>query len=107
MDRLGQAAGDEALREVALILQKQTRAIDASFRVAADDFAIVMPGTSAEGARVVAERCRTHITEAKLCDGTVTTSIGIVEALGGEESADDIAARATAAVGADKQAQRS
>lgn len=107
VDRLGQAAGDEALREVALILQKQTRAIDAGFRIAADDFAIVMPGTSVEGARVVAERCRSHIAEAKLFEGTVTISIGIVEALDNDETADDLGARAAAAVSADKQAQRS
>jgi diguanylate cyclase (GGDEF)-like protein len=104
VDRVGQAAGDDALREIARILQKHTRAIDAGFRVAADDFAIVMPGTSLEGARIVAERCRAHIHDAKLCDGGVTTSIGVVEAA--DETAEDLAGRAAAAVAADKAAHR-
>ncbi|MEO8706624.1 MAG: sensor domain-containing diguanylate cyclase [Kofleriaceae bacterium] len=104
IDRFGQAAGDEALREVASILQKHTRVIDAGFRIAADDFAIVMPGTSREGALVVAERCRAHIRDAKLCDGSVTARVGVVEAA--DETADDLAGRAAAAVSADKAAQR-
>jgi diguanylate cyclase (GGDEF)-like protein len=101
IDRHGQAAGDEAVREIAGILRKNTRVIDGAFRIAADDFAIVMPGTSAEGARIVAERCRQHIKDAGLLDKTVTTSCGVVEAK--DETADELAARAIAAVAGDKQ----
>ena len=105
VDRFGQVAGDDALREVARILQRQTRAIDACFRIGPDDFALVMPGTSLEGARIVAERCRVHITEANFCEGAVVASFGVVEAI--DESADALTTRAHAAVGVDKQAQRS
>jgi diguanylate cyclase (GGDEF)-like protein len=104
IDRLGQASGDDALREVATILRKNTRAIDAGFRVGPDDFAIVMPGTSLEGARTVAERCRVHIREARLCEGGLGSAIGVVEAT--DETADALSTRAIAAVGVDKQAQR-
>ena len=100
VDRFGQAAGDDALREVSRILQNHTRAIDAGFRIAADDFAIVMPGTSLQGARIVAERCRAHIRDAKLCDDSVTARIGIVEAA--DETADELANRAAAAANADR-----
>lgn len=100
IDRHGQAAGDDALREVAGILRRHTRVIDAAFRVAADDFAIVMPGTSLEGARIVAGRCRSHIRDARLFDGTLVQSFGIVEA--GDESADQLFARASASATADK-----
>ena len=105
VDRFGQATGDDALREVARILQSQTRAIDACFRIGPDDFALVMPGTSLEGARIVAERCRTHITEARFCDGALIASFGVVEAI--DETSDALATRAHTAVSADKQAQRS
>lgn len=105
VDRFGQAIGDEALREIATILRKNTRAIDAGFRVGPDDFAIVMPGTSFEGAKTVAERCRAHIKEAKLCDGGIGSAFGVVEA--SDESADALANRAIVAVSADKQSQRS
>ncbi|MEJ7603564.1 MAG: sensor domain-containing diguanylate cyclase [Kofleriaceae bacterium] len=104
VDRFGQAAGDDALREVARILQSQTRAIDACFRIGPDDFALVMPGTSLEGARIVAERCRAHITEARFCEGALVASFGVVEAC--DETSDALATRAHTAVSADKQAQR-
>ena len=104
VDRLGQAAGDEALREVARILQKNTRAIVAGFRIAADDFAIVMPGTSTAGAKIVADRCSAHIKEARMFDGTLTAAWGIVEA--GDETAENLNTRALAALNADRAAQR-
>jgi diguanylate cyclase (GGDEF)-like protein len=104
IDRVGQAAGDEALREIARILMKHTRAIDACFRIAADDFAIVMPGTSVTGAKIVADRIRAHIVEARMFDGTLTASFGIVEA--GDETAEDLNARALEALNADRAAQR-
>jgi diguanylate cyclase (GGDEF)-like protein len=99
-DRLGPAVADEALRELATILKRDTRAIDACFRIAADEFAIVMPGTSEEGARILVERCRAHITEARLCEGLVRTTFGIVEAA--DETPDALASRVSAAVAEDK-----
>jgi diguanylate cyclase (GGDEF)-like protein len=99
-DRFGQAAADEALREVATVLMRDTRAIDACFRTAADEFAIVMPGTSLEGARILVERCRAHLAEARLCDGLVRASFGVVEAA--DETPDMLAARVTAAITEDK-----
>lgn len=100
-DRLGQAAADEAVRVLASILKRDTRAIDACFRIAADEFAIVMTGTSLEGAHILVERCRSHIAEARLCDGAVRASFGVVEAAG-SETADALAVRATAALAEDK-----
>ena len=99
-DRFGQAAADDAVRELAGILKRDTRAIDACFRIAADEFAIVMTGTSLEGARILVERCRSHIAERRLCDGAVRASFGVVEAA--DEGADALAVRANAAVAEDK-----
>ena len=79
-DRFGEAAGDELLRNVATILNTHTRVMDAAFRLGGDEFAILMPGTALDGARTFTERCRQYIHEAKLCDGTVTASFGVVEA---------------------------
>ncbi len=104
VDRHGQAAGDEALREISNILRKNTRAIDACFRIAADDFAIVMPGTSAAGAQIVADRCRAHILDAHLFEDSLTAAWGIVEA--GDETADDLQARALDALNTDRASKR-
>lgn len=96
MDRLGQAAGDEMMRRLATILKQHTRMIDGCFRVRADEFAIVMPGTSLEGARVVAERCRVHSIESRACDSAVRLGFGVVAAA--DEAAAEITARANAAL---------
>nr|HEX4315531.1 sensor domain-containing diguanylate cyclase [Kofleriaceae bacterium] len=94
-DRYGQAAADEALRVVANIVRRHTRVIDACFRLSGDQLAIVMPGTSAEGARIVADRCRAQIVDAKLCEGAISPRFGIVE--GADDTADGLVARASAA----------
>lgn len=102
-DRLGQAAGDEVLREISTILRNHTRVIDACFRLSSDEFAIVMPGTSLEGANILAERFRVHIAEAKL--NGVTASFGVIEAI--EETPEELVLRANTALEADKRAHRS
>jgi diguanylate cyclase (GGDEF)-like protein len=96
-DRLGQAAGDEMLRRLAAILKQHTRTIDGCFRVRADEFAIVMPGTSLDGARIAAERCRVHSIESRVCDSAVRLGFGVIEAKM-EDSAGEITARANAAL---------
>jgi len=101
IDRLGQAAGDEMLRRVATILKQHTRMIDGCFRIGADELAIVMPGTSLEGAQVVAERCRAHGVQSRACDGPVHLSFGVVAAA--HETAVQIVERATAALAHDRQ----
>jgi diguanylate cyclase (GGDEF)-like protein len=101
VDRMGQAAGDEAVTEIAQILKRHTRAIDACFRIAADRVSIVLPGTSLDGARILVERCRAHIVEAKPCDGAITASFGVIEAVAGETT-EQITVRVNAAINADK-----
>jgi len=95
IDRLGQAAGDEMLHGIATILKQHTRMIDGCFRVRADELAIVMPGTSLEGARIVAERCRAHSSESRVCDSAVRLGFGVVAAVVGETAA-EITGRANA-----------
>lgn len=100
-DRFGEAAGDELLRSIATILNTHTRVMDACFRLGGDEFAIIMPGTALDGARTLGERCRQYIADAGLCEGTVTASLGIVEA--GEETIEVLSARADEALRDDKR----
>lgn len=102
IDRLGQAAGDEGLIEIATILKKHTRAIDGCFRIAADEVAIVLPGTTHDGAKILVERCRAHIKEARPLEGAITPSFGVIEAVAAETK-EQISERVNAALNADKQ----
>jgi diguanylate cyclase (GGDEF)-like protein len=102
IDRLGQAAGDEMLRKVALILKQHTRMIDGCFRILADELAIVMPGTSLEGAQIVIDRCRETAGDTKACDPAVKLAFGVVAAVAGEV-AEDILIRANAVLAADQR----
>lgn len=102
IDRLGQAAGDEMLRKVALILKQHTRMIDGCFRILADELAIVMPGTSLHGAQIVIDRCRETAGDTKACDPAVKLAFGVVAAVAGEV-AEDILIRANAVLAADSR----
>jgi diguanylate cyclase (GGDEF)-like protein len=99
-DRLGQVVGDEMLRRLATILRAHTRMIDGCFRTRADELAIVMPGTSLEGARVVAERCRAHSLESRAVDSSVRLGFGVVAAGSSatDETSEGITARAHGAL---------
>lgn len=104
-DRFGEAAGDELLRNIATILNTHTRVMDAAFRLGGDEFALLMPGTAIEGARTFTERCRQYIKDAKLCEGTVTASFGVVEAQEKETLA-QLTGRADTALKDDKRTRR-
>lgn len=55
-DRHGHLEGDRFLRAVGEVLRKRLRAPDACFRWGGDEFAIVLPATDLESARVVVDR---------------------------------------------------
>jgi diguanylate cyclase (GGDEF)-like protein len=75
-DRLGHPAGDEVLREVAAIL-RGSRVSDDCFRIGGDEFALLMPGTTAEEAQIVAERLAEAVRAAGVGDGGIGASFGI------------------------------
>lgn len=99
----GHAAGDLVLSEVARTMQAQLRPTDSCSRMGGEEFLVVLPETDAAGAVVAAERLRKAIRETALVlpDGkplpALTVSIGVAQA-GSEEKAEDVAARADAAL---------
>jgi len=82
-DRYGHLAGDDCLRRVASVLaQASTRPNDLLARIGGEEFAMLLPGTSASGAIGVAEHCRQLLKDAQILHGPaplgrLTASIGV------------------------------
>jgi diguanylate cyclase (GGDEF)-like protein len=63
-DAHGHAAGDAALEQIGAVLRGGLRRADAAYRIGGDEFALLLPETSADDAAAVAERVSTAMTAA-------------------------------------------
>jgi diguanylate cyclase (GGDEF)-like protein len=92
-DHHGHFAGDEVLQDVAGILRAcASRATDVCARIGGEEFAVLLPETSAENAMIVAERIRTLLYDRVIPHDAapllrVTASIGVTTWL---PTADDV-----------------
>ena len=77
-DTYGHLAGDDVLTGVGKCVLASIRTVDMAFRYGGEEFAIILPETTAEGAYLVAERIREKI-EQKVFTGrsSITASLGI------------------------------
>ncbi|MCA9543263.1 MAG: diguanylate cyclase, partial [Myxococcales bacterium] len=80
-DTFGHRMGDEALREVARVLQAECRAEDLVARYGGEEFLVVLPDTPGEGGELTADRIRAALAQVQVrCDGErarMTVSIGV------------------------------
>ncbi len=77
-DKHGYLRGDEVLQMVAMIIKNNIRETDIAARFGGEEFVVLMPETSTEDAKKMAERIRKFIQEDKfLASFNVTVSIGI------------------------------
>ena len=60
-DSCGHAVGDEAIRLVGKLLRECSRDVDLCGRYGGEEFAVLLPETSVEGARIFCERLRQRI----------------------------------------------
>lgn len=97
-DTHGHHAGDIVLRSLSLVAMEQKRAQDTFGRLGGEEFSLILPETTLEQARVVAERIRKVWEESpSRLDGNLihsTVSIGVAEAQMDDESFDNILRRA-------------
>jgi len=82
-DHHGHAAGDVLLMELAAVLRESLRSVDTPGRLGGDEFGVVLPETSLERAREIAERIRQRVERIGRGDGSsvqpCTLSLGVAE----------------------------
>ncbi|MEJ2201254.1 MAG: diguanylate cyclase, partial [Desulfuromonadaceae bacterium] len=87
-DSIGHQGGDELLKRVAGTLRDSLRTYDTVCRFGGEEFAIIMPNTSAANAHLIAERIRLEVaainSTGTLGDFPLTVSIGIRSVRGNE-----------------------
>jgi diguanylate cyclase (GGDEF)-like protein len=82
-DEYGHLAGDEALKEMARCIDNATRRdADVASRVGGEEFAVILPETDTEGARVVAERIRADVARSTAFLRPMSVSLGVASRCG-------------------------
>ena len=103
-DNFGHQVGDEVLREFAVRLASNVRAIDLPVRFGGEEFVVVMPDTTLADAERIAERIRLHVAGSpfRVLGGeellTVTISIGVAASLGAGDGPDALLKRSDEAM---------
>lgn len=75
-DDFGHAAGDEALRDVAALIQSCARDHDVAARYGGEEFVILLPGAGRRGAAAMAERLRRRVAARASRFRPITASLG-------------------------------
>jgi two-component system cell cycle response regulator len=94
-DSVGHMMGDEVLRRVAAVLQREARGADAVARFGGEEFVVVLPATTSEGAVTFAERVRAKIAAEPPLGGAdygwlrISVSIGVATTTDGAVIAPD------------------
>jgi two-component system cell cycle response regulator len=99
-DTFGHDIGDEVLREFAVRLASNVRAIDLPCRFGGEEFVVIMPETTLADALRIAERIRMHVSGSpfKVAHGeellTVTISVGVSATSGAVDTPEALLKRA-------------
>ena len=103
-DTFGHDVGDEVLREFAVRLATNVRAIDLACRYGGEEFVVIMPDTQLKDALRIAERLRLHVAGTPfrapgIVDPlSVTVSVGVACTMSSGETVDSLMKRADAAL---------
>lgn len=100
-DTRGHAIGDMVLSTFARIMENELRSSDVAGRIGGEEFALILPKATLDGARAVCERIRKNFGHHKFTDdrgGTfsVTVSVGIAEPTSPRQTLESLLAAADA-----------
>lgn len=77
-DTYGHFYGDLAIKTIAEVLKSNARSIDVPARIGGEEFNVLLPGVSSEGAMIAAERIRKSIEHVEIeTIGHITGSLGV------------------------------
>ncbi len=110
-DGFGHDAGDAVLKEFALRFASNTRPMDFACRPGGEEFLVIMPNTTGDTAALASERLRQQVAGTPFrvpgdVSIDVTVSIGVAQAVPGDQCADDVIKRADLALYRAKQEGR-
>jgi len=106
-DHYGHLVGDEVLKLIANTIKRSIRAVDMVGRLGGEEFVVVMPETSAEGALAASQNILNHVRQAQLRTDVfsiqITVSIGIAAISRDDKNFDGVLQRADVALYAAKR----
>jgi len=101
-DNLGHQAGDNTLKELALLLKKQSRKMDYVCRYGGEEFTIILPQTDKREAFLIAERLRENIKNHPFTQEEILPSKHLMVSLGLATFPDDGTSPSTLIASSDK-----
>jgi len=106
-DRYGHLIGDQVLKLIAGTIKRSVRAVDMVGRLGGEEFVVVMPETSAEGALAASQNIMNNIRQSRLRTDDfnihITVSIGIASVSPDDKNFDSVLQRADVALYAAKR----
>ena len=89
-DSYGHLIGDQTLRAIATTLRQSNREIDFVARFGGEEFLVILPSTTTEGAACVAEKIRAAVTDMDAGEiGRISVSIGVATASGADNTEEE------------------
>lgn len=76
-DRLGHAAGDDALNELCDTIRRYVRAQDPIIRMGGDEFVLLLPGCDTTKAKHIGQKIRTDISQLTCHGESLSVSVGL------------------------------
>ena len=89
-DSYGHLTGDRTLRAIASTLRQSSRESDFVARFGGEEFLVILPNTTTEGAACVAEKIRAAIADLHVGEvGRISVSIGVATASGADNTEEE------------------